>query len=92
MPETLRFLLAIVLASIKDRADLVAENLVLRPQLASLAHARRQPKLRPIDRFMWGLLSQRWSRWRERLVIVKPATVLRWHRRGFRLFWSWKSC
>ena len=40
---------------------------------------------------LWAWLSQRWGGWRLALHIVQPATVLAWHRRGFRLFWTWKS-
>jgi putative transposase len=40
---------------------------------------------------LWAWLSQTWSDWRPALVQVKPATVLAWHRRGFLLFWTWKS-
>jgi putative transposase len=35
--------------------------------------------------------SRTWTGWRASLVLVKPATVVAWHRRGFRLFWTWKS-
>src|SRR5690606_20057953 len=44
-----------------------------------------------IAAFLWALLARWWSRWRQTLVIVKPATVIAWHRKGFRLFWRWKS-
>jgi len=47
--------------------------------------------LRWADRVLWMWLSRLWSNWRSALVIVKPETVLAWHRRGFRLYWSWKS-
>ena len=40
---------------------------------------------------LWAWLSQRWHGWRAALHVVQPATVLAWHRRGFRLFWTWKS-
>ena len=40
---------------------------------------------------LWVWLSSVWDEWRASVVIVKPETVLAWHRRGFRLFWSWKS-
>ena len=53
--------------------------------------ARGRPRLRPGDRLFWAWLSRLWPGWRHALVIVKPDTVLRWHRRGFRLYWRWKS-
>ena len=43
------------------------------------------------DRMLWVWLSKRWNEWRAAVVIVRPETVLAWHRRGFRLFWTWKS-
>ena len=43
------------------------------------------------DRMLWVWLSQTWSAWRSTLHVVQPATVVAWHRRGFRLFWTWKS-
>ena len=44
-----------------------------------------------MDRWLWAWLSRFWSGWRTALVIVKPETVVAWHRQGFRLFWTWKS-
>ena len=91
MPFKLSAILSITAAIFKDRADLVAENMALRHQLSCLIHRGRQPKLRPVDRVFWVLLSRFWNGWRESLAIVKPATVLAWHRKGFKLFWRWKS-
>jgi putative transposase len=51
----------------------------------------KRPRLRNLDRAFWLLLSHIWSRFADVLVIVKPDTIVRWHRRGFRLFWRWKS-
>jgi hypothetical protein len=67
---------------LQPRASLVAENLAQRQQLAVLRVGRR-PHLRPIDRAFWVVLSRAWSRWVEVLAIVKPATVVGWHRRVF---------
>ena len=53
--------------------------------------ARWRPRLRPVDRLFWTWLCHLWPGWRRALVIVKPDTVLRWHRRGFRCYWRWKS-
>jgi hypothetical protein len=44
-----------------------------------------------MDRWLWASLSRSWSGWRTALVIVKPDTVIAWHRQGLRLFWTWKS-
>src|SRR5262249_17278586 len=50
----------------------------------------KRPKLTATDRFLWAQLVQFWSGWRSALVIVKPETVIGWHCKGFRLFWTWK--
>ena len=47
----------------------------------------KRPKLRKRDRAFWVCLSRLWSGWRSCLMIVKPETVMRWHREGFRLCW-----
>src|SRR5262249_45335179 len=47
--------------------------------------------LRATDRLLWVLLSRVWQQWRSALVVVKPETVIAWHRKGFRLYWRWKS-
>lgn len=74
----------------RDSAELVLENLALRQQLAVLQRGKR-PILRSRDRAFWVLLHRLWPRWREACVLVKPATVVSWHRAGFRAFWTWKS-
>jgi hypothetical protein len=68
------------------------ENLALRHQLHVLRR-RRPPRLRlfAIDRLLWVLLYRLWPRCLEVMVLVKPATVIQWHRQGFRLFWRWRS-
>jgi putative transposase len=77
----------------RTRAALQAEILALRHQLLVLQRSGRARKLRlsAADRLLWVWLSRLWSGWRSALVIVKPETIITWHRRGFRLYWSWKS-
>jgi putative transposase len=87
----LNALVGAMLAAMKPRASLVAENLALRQQLAVLRRTTPRPRLRSVDRAFWTVLSRTWSRWADVLVIVNPATVVGWHRRGFALFWTWKS-
>jgi len=94
LPWMLALLEAVVgalLAALRPRASLVAENLVLRQQLAILRRATPRPRLRPIDRALWVVVCRLWSRWSDALAIVRPATVIVWHRRGFARFWAWKS-
>jgi len=67
------------------RSQLVLENLALRQQLAILRRSAPRPRLRPRDRLFWVCLSRCWAGWKGALVIVSPATVVGWHRQGFRL-------
>ena len=76
---------------IRSQAQLAAENLVLRQQLAVLEQRSKRPRLRNRDRIFWSWITRLWSNWRSVLVIVQPDTVLGWHRQGFRLYWRWKS-
>jgi transposase InsO family protein len=78
-------------SALRTRAELALENLALRQQLANLRRTSGRPRVRMADRAFWLVLSLLWSRWADVLVIVKPGTVVRWHRAGFRLFWRWKS-
>jgi hypothetical protein len=76
----------------RSRAALHLEILALRHQLKVLERSRpRRLRLRRSDRLLWVWISRRWREWRTSLVIVKPETVIAWHRRGVRLFWTWKS-
>src|ERR1700692_3388324 len=67
------------------------EILALRQQVAVLKRKRPRPRFNPWDRLFWATLRHVWSRWAEVLVVVKPETVVGWHRAGFRLFWRWQS-
>lgn len=86
-----RVLLLLIRGVFRDRAELAAENLALRQQLAALQHRFKRPRLRKRDRIFWAILSQIWPNWRSALLIIQPDTVIRWHRSGFKLFWRWKS-
>ena len=81
------FLRALLLGS----AVIALENLALRHQLAVLQRSVSRPRLARSDRILWVWLSRLWTGWRSSLAIVQPATVLAWHRRGFQLYWRWKS-
>jgi putative transposase len=76
----------------RTRAALQLEVLALRHQLQVLQRSR-PPRLRLVqtDRWLWIMLSRIWTEWRTALMIVKPETVIAWHRRGFRLWWAWQS-
>jgi len=88
---SLTTLFAALSSVFRSRSALQLENLALRHQISVLQRtARKRPKLTPGDRLLWVWLSRIWSGWRSALAIVKPETVIAWHRGGFRLFWTWK--
>lgn len=89
--DALNGIAALLVVFIKSRASLAAENLALRQQLAVFKRSVKRPQLRRRDRIFWAWLSRLWPGWNTVLVIVKPETVIRWHRQGFRLYWRWKS-
>jgi len=86
-----RHLLALVRALAADRARLVLENVALRQQLNVLRRNAKRPRLEDSDRAFWVLVRRLLRDWKDHLVIVRPETVLRWHRHGFRYYWRWKS-
>ncbi len=73
------------------RKALVLENLALRQQLAAYKRACKRPVLRTFDRAFWVWMSTHMKDWQSALLVVKPDTVIRWHRMGFKLYWRWKS-
>ncbi|PYT29836.1 MAG: hypothetical protein DMG57_10260 [Acidobacteria bacterium] len=83
-------LVAAALSFFRTRAALQLENLALRHQLGVLHRYVKKPKLTPLDRLLWAWLCGVWPDWRSALIVVKPETVIAWHRKGFRLFWTWK--
>jgi putative transposase len=81
-----------VLSSLfKTSVELRLENLALRHQLGVLRRsAPKRLKLMPADRILWVWLRRVWADWKSALLIVKPETAIAWHRKGFRLYWTWK--
>ena len=84
-------LLATARSSLKPQCELALENLALRQQLAILKRKTKRPKLNKTDRAFWVALCGLWPDWQSGLILVKPETVIGWHRKGFKLYWSWKS-
>jgi putative transposase len=74
-------------AFFRSRNEQALIELALRQQLATYALKGPKPRITPLDRAFWAFLSRTWSGWKEVLVIVQPDTVVRWHRKGFRLYW-----
>jgi hypothetical protein len=87
-----RLIVALVIDLFQPRAAVEAEILVLRQQINVLRRGRpgRVP-LSAVDRMVLGWVCQLFSKSREALAIVRPDTVVRWHRAGFRRYWRWKS-
>jgi len=92
MTDLLRLILAILASLFKSRAKLAAENLVLWQQIIVLR--RRMPKrpaLTNIDRLLFVWLYRWFPSTAGAIAIVRPETIIRWHRVGFRAYWRWRS-
>src|SRR5712664_1304139 len=86
-----RILIGALRSSVRTHRELALENLALRQQVAVWKARQPRPQLTATDRIFWVVLSRLWKNWRSSLQVVRPETVVRWHRRGFRLYWAWKS-
>src|SRR3989441_2997858 len=75
----------------RPHRDLALENLALRQQLVVWKAREPRPRLTEMDRIFWVSLSKLWTSWRNSLRMVRPETVVGWHRQGFRRYWAWKS-
>jgi len=75
----------------RGHQDIVLENLALRHQLRTLQRSVKRPHLRTGDRLVWVVLATAWRQWRSALVLVQPATVVRWHRDWLRRRWARRS-
>jgi putative transposase len=91
MAEFFLALLVALRVFFRTRRDTALEILALRQQVAVLKRKRPRPSLNSVDRLFWTTLRRIWSRWADVLIIVKPETVVGWHRAGFRLYWRWRS-
>ena len=75
----------------KSKQNLILENLMLRQQLNIYKRKNKRPKLETIDRVILVWISRTFSKWKSALVVVRPATVIGWHKKGFKLYWKRKS-
>jgi putative transposase len=76
----------------RSRASLELELVALRHQATVLRRQHRgRPQLSSLDRLLWVWLYRIWPQVIDAMVLVKPTTVIQWHRKGFRLFWRWRS-
>jgi putative transposase len=92
MTELLNLLFGFLSSFVRRDTELLLENLALRHQLQVVLRSNPRPRLRNRDRMLWV-----WIRrfcpgtWKWHLVVVRPETVIAWHRRGWRLYWTWRS-
>lgn len=91
MLSLLLTILKTVSASLNSHHHLVLENLALRQQLAMLKQTVNRPRVSAADPLFWVLFSKTVDGWRAMLHVMHPDTVVCWHRKGFRFYWSWKS-
>jgi len=91
MIPLLRHFVGWLVGAFRSREDLMLENLALRQQLLALHAKRPRRRLGSFDKVFWVALRKLWSGWKKPLLLVTPETVVRWHRTGFRLYWSWLS-
>jgi hypothetical protein len=82
MLKMLQSMFATMLSCLQTREELAVENLALHQQLAILKRTAPRSRLSNAERSFWVLLSRFWPGWRDLLVVVKPETVVRWHRAG----------
>ena len=75
----------------RSRAELHLEILALRHQIGVLQRSVKRPKLTTADRLLWAWLATAWRDWKSGAFIMKTSTVIGWHRKGFRMFWTWKT-
>ena len=86
-----RCLLWAIAAAVRPKILLIADNLCLRQQLLVLQRGKPRPSLNNPERRFWILVCRWFIDWPASLLIVKPETVLRWHRHGWRTYWSRRS-
>ncbi|MDA3861837.1 MAG: hypothetical protein PF445_11505, partial [Melioribacteraceae bacterium] len=87
----IKSLITFLLNLFKSRAQLQLENLFLKKQLEILSRSNKRSIIKRSDRIFFSLSKRMLNNWKENLVIVKPETVIKWHKQGFKLFWKIKS-
>src|SRR5436853_1918013 len=80
--------LGLLTRCLQSHRSLLLENLALRQQLAVLKRKHLRPRMGTDDKIFWVFARRFWGAWKQSLVLVNPETVVRWHRAGFRLYWS----
>ena len=92
MITILSALVSLLSFRVRSRASLELELVALRHQVTVLRRQRPgRARLLCADRLLWVWLYRAWPQVLNAMVLVKPATVIQWHRKGFRLYWRWRS-
>ena len=86
----LKAALVFLVSGCRSRLSMALEIVALRHQLDVLQRNAKRPRLKPSDRALWAVLCHVLPNWRQHLTIVKPETVVGWHRSGWRLYWRWR--
>jgi hypothetical protein len=90
-PSRLVIAAGLVSDLLRPRRDLVIENALLRQQLIVASRSVKRPRVRSAEKLTLLGLCRLLPRWRNALLVIKPETIIRWHREGFRLAWRWRS-
>jgi hypothetical protein len=88
MLQFFRLWIGALVRAFRSRQALLLENLALRQQLTVFQHRHPRPRLGAVDKLFWVFARRFWSGWKNAVIVVTPDTVVRWHRTGFRLYWS----
>ena len=86
-----KIILVFIRGLIVSRVKLSLELLALRQQLVVLRRTVEHPQIQNRNRRFWIVVSRIWKDWPQALIVVKPETVIKWHRQGLRMYWRWKS-
>ena len=84
----MRILFDLVRTVARSRTEVIIENLALRQQVAALKRERPRPRLNDMDRLFWVAMKEQFANWTDALLIVKPDTVVGWHRAAFKRHWA----
>jgi hypothetical protein len=87
----LKYLFLFFRKSIINKTQLILENIFLRKQLEIYQRSNPKVKIKKTDRLFFSLIKESLFNWRKRLFVVKPETVIKWHRTAFRIHWKLKS-
>ena len=86
-----KLLLKTLLSRFNLIANLTAKNLALHQQLIVMNRSIKRPQIKTKDRLVLDYPLSLLENWQESLIVLKPETVVGWHKKGFKLFWRWKS-